>query len=143
MRAAGTGVGGLSDDPTVALLVDLAEWSDDTRDFHGDRNLADRVLLAADWRCIPDPDHPARVKWEFGTNPVCTCWDPYVPHPINSIDDAFGQMPFGWRVWKMEQRDRGGPWQVSAVADGIAVDAIHPALQVALCIAAVKAWHAR
>lgn len=124
----------------AVLCADLAAWSEDTATFHGDRNLSDRVLLATGWRCIPDPDHPKKVKWEFGTNPVYSAWEPYVPHPVQSIDAAFGQMPFGWRVWRMGQSDRGGLWLASVVRDGAAVDGIHKSLPVALCIAAVRAW---
>ena len=45
------------------LLADLAAWTEETRSFHGDRELADRVLLATGWRCLPDPEHPAKVRW--------------------------------------------------------------------------------
>lgn len=130
----------MTDPEPAALLSDLAAWSEDARSFHGDRNLADRVLLATDWRCVADPGHPAGAKWEFGTNPVCTIWEPHHPHPVNSIDDAIGQLPFGWRVWQMVQPNRDGEWQVQAVRDGASVHGFHTSLPVAVSIAAVKAW---
>lgn len=129
------------DNTTAPLLSDLAAWSDDTRSFHGDRQLADRILLVTGWRCLPDPEHPARVKWEFGTNPVYTAWEPHHPHPVNSVDDALGQLPYLWRVCGMTQPDGDGEWRVQAVGrDGGSVFAAHRSLSIAISIVAAKAW---
>jgi hypothetical protein len=122
------------------ITADLATWSEETRDFHKDRNLGDRVLLATGWTCAPDPDHPAKVKWQFGTNPIVTVWEPHHPHPLNSLDAAMGQLPFGWRICRMDQRNQGDTWYVYAVRDGAMVDGFHKSLHIALCIAAVLAW---
>ncbi len=124
----------------AALLNDLAAWSEQTRNFHADRQLADHVLLAAGWRCLPDPEHPAKVKWEFGTNPVVTCWEPYTPHPINSIDPAIQQLPFNWRMRMMMRPNPNGEWGVEAAKNDRVVVGFHTELAVAISIAVVRAW---
>ncbi|MES2055796.1 MAG: hypothetical protein V4564_07660 [Pseudomonadota bacterium] len=130
----------MSDQKTTDLLGDLSRWSEDERNFHSDRQLADRVLLATDWRCLPDPQHPAGVKWEFGTNPVHTSWEPHHPHPINSVDSALGQLPFKWRICSMKQSGADRPWEVTAIRDDALVEGSHASLTAAISIAAVRAW---
>jgi hypothetical protein len=125
------------------LLSDLTAWSEDTRNFHEDRQLSDRILIATGWRCIPDPGHPAKVRWEFGKNPTVSCWEPYVPHPINSIDDAIGQVPFRWLVVSMARMTDGMPWSVIVRDNAESVLGQHISLSVAVSIAAVRAWRAR
>ena len=129
----------VSDPRTPDLLAALEAWREDAASFHGDRQLSDRVLLAAGWRCLPDPGHPTGERWEFGTNPVYSAWPPYHAHPVQRLDDAIGQMPAGWRLCRMEQIERAGHWSVMAVRDGLAVQTSHPSLPVAVCMAVVKA----
>lgn len=128
--------------PIVPSTVEeeLQAWIDETRSYHADRQLADKVLLATGWRCLPDPEHPAKVKWEFGTNPVCTVWEPHHPHPVNSLDAALGQMPFKWMVLGMNWAK--GLWNVDVMStlDSTVVVGVHPNMELAACIAAVRAW---
>ena len=128
---------------TAALLADLYTWSEDVGSSHGDRELADRVLLATGWRWVADEDHPAKVRWEFGTNPVYMAWEPTHPHPIRSIDAAIGQLPFRWRICSIVQSALGAEWCVEAEGNGAEVCATHATLPVAICLVAVKAWALR
>lgn len=134
------------------LLAALAAWREDSRSFHADRQLADRVLLATGWTCSPDPSgHQARVRWHFGVNPEVSCWEPTHPHPVNSVDAAIGQLPFGWEAIRMTRRnptkDGGGAWHVIAAegwprgrAGWHKLHAEGASLAVALCALAVQAW---
>jgi hypothetical protein len=128
-------------DATETLLADLETWSEDTRNFHRDRELADRALLATGWRCVADPEHPAKVRWEFGKNPVVSCWEPCVPHPINSLDAALGQMPYGWRLFEMWQVDPDGPWRVKATCATSMIETKHATLTIAVTKVAIMAWN--
>lgn len=125
----------------ASLLAALAAWREDSRSFHTDRMLADRVLLATGWQCSPDG---ARVRWHFGVNPEVSTWEPEHPHPVQSGDAAAGQMPFGWEVIRMTRRnatrDGGGAWHVIANAGGTKLHAEGASLPVALCALAVQAW---
>lgn len=123
----------------AALLAALAAWREATADFHGDRQLADRVLLATGWQCVP---HEQGVRWHFGVNPEVSSWEPTHPHPVQSTDVAMGQMPFGWRVMRMAWR-AGGGWHVIGEVPGSGAGRVHadgPSLAVALCVLAVIAW---
>jgi hypothetical protein len=129
----------MTDEETNTLITDLVAWREHA--FHADRQLADRVLLATGWRCLPDPGHPAGVKWEVGRNPVVTAWEPHHPHPVNSLDDALRQLPPGCRIGAMAQYDCIGEWRVLAVTgERPAVEALHLSLPIAVCITAVTAW---
>lgn len=141
-----------SDAEPASLLAALAARREATADFHTDRQLADRVLLATGWKCSPDPSgHQARVRWHFGVNPEVSCWEPTHPHPVNSVDAAIGQLPFGWEAIRMTRRnatkDGGGAWHVMAAenwprgrAGWHKLHAEGATLAIAVCALAVQAW---
>lgn len=133
-----------------ALLAKLEAWTEETRNFHGDRQLADEVLLACGWRVFPDPTFEGGVRWEFGTNPTWCASESSRPHPINSVDAALGQIPYGWALalgdkiqWVSE-----GKWRILGAECRIVPNyyqetaehyAFAPARPVAICIAIVRA----
>ena len=82
----------------TALLAKLEAWTPETASFHGDRQLADEVLIATGWSCHPDPQFEGGVRWDFGTNPTVCTSENSRPHPIQSVDHALGQIPFRWAL---------------------------------------------
>jgi hypothetical protein len=124
----------------IQLLQDLQLWTEETATFHGDRELSDRVLIAAGWRCIPDPGHAAKLRWEFGTCPAVLVWPPYVPHPVRSIDAALSQIPPTWRLWCATQIFRDGHWTIDLAGFGAVVSGSHAAMSIAICVAVVRVW---
>jgi hypothetical protein len=122
------------------LVAKLEAWSEETSEFHADRQLADEVLLATGWTCEPDPGFRGGLAWSFGTNPRVSVAEGEQPHSIRSVDAAIDQLPPDWRVWYMEQALRDQVWRVRCVSFEDQDLAEHPALPVALCILAVKAW---
>src|SRR4051812_16221620 len=83
-------------DSLSALLAKLEAWRE--HDFHADRQLADEMLIATGWRVVQDPEWEHGIRWEFGTNPRYSSSESSRPHPINSLDDALGQLPFRWSL---------------------------------------------
>lgn len=124
------------------LFAALHTYDEDISTFDQRRELSERVLLATGWTHQPDPCHPAGEKWQFGagTNCIVTVWDAQVPNPIQSIDAAMGQIPFGWNITAMTYSKRRDEWLVEVLTDRLARAAIHKSLPVAISIAAIKAW---
>lgn len=145
---------GKSQPGPASLLAALAAWREDSRSFHADRQLADRVLLATGWQCSPDgaPGDHGRVRWHLHVRTGNGNWagpnvyEPHQPHPVRSVDAAAGQMPWDWEVLRMARRcpskDGGHLWHVigGPRSDATKLHADGASLAVALCALAVQAW---
>ncbi len=83
-----------------ALIAKLRAWSERDGSFHGDRQLADEVLIADGWRCETDQTFEGGVRWEYGIGPVVCASETTRPHPINDLDRAIAVVPFrcNWRL---------------------------------------------
>ncbi|HEY0342209.1 MAG TPA: hypothetical protein VGC34_15495 [Steroidobacteraceae bacterium] len=129
------------------LLAKLAAYDREKGDFHGDRRLADEILLACGWQVQANPEFEGGMEWWFGKNPRVSASQRSHPHPVNSLDDALGQLPFYCALAGVTRGipfDYGGDWRVK-VRDNrrfTYIDASHADRIIAVCIAAVTAWSA-
>lgn len=132
----------------VLLLDKLTAWKPESRSFHTDRQLADEMLLACGWRVCPDPEFEGGCRWEFGTNPRYCTGETNRPHPVNSVDAALGQIPYGWALGKLYDyvQDSVVPGRVKVIATYAEVSnnvftgrGNSEERSVAICIAIVRA----
>jgi hypothetical protein len=80
-----------------ALIAKLQAW--EKHDFHGDRQLADEVLIADGWRCVPDKDWHGGIRWSYEAgNPKLFMSEDTRPHVILNLDNALGVVPLGHNV---------------------------------------------
>jgi hypothetical protein len=81
------------------LIAELEAWRIDGGSFHGDRQLADKILIAVGWLCEPDARFEGGVGWFSGVNPKYSGSEGSRPHPINDLDAAVGVVPLGCGWW--------------------------------------------
>jgi len=78
----------------TALIAKLEAWSRETATFHGDQQLSDELLIAAGWRCEPEPAFEGGVRWyvKMGIAQYST-GERSRPHPLFNVADAIALVP--------------------------------------------------
>ena len=98
-----------------ALIEKLKSWKE--LDFHGDRQLADEVLIADGWRVIPDSSFEGGFRWEFGANPTYCSSESNRPHVIHDLNVAIGVVPFdcNWRLTRIGDQVVAHVWKCGEI----------------------------
>lgn len=86
------------------LIADLCSWTIEKGDFHSDRQLADRVLIADGWQVIEDESFEGGIRWSTGRNPTYCTSESNRPHPINDLNAALGVIPIDYN-WSLKMQD--------------------------------------
>lgn len=128
-----------------ALVKKLEAYTFETGSFHADRQLSDEVLLATGWSVEKDDSFEGGIRWFFGTNPQVSSSEANRPHVIHDIGRAIGGIPFRWNMTLSMINDVGAclAWPQGATPTSSDPRATHRIAEIAICIAAVRAWQAR
>lgn len=129
-----------------ALIAKLEAWREN--DFHADRQLADEVLIADGWICVPDPEWEGGIRWSWGTSPRYSTSERGRPHPVIDLNTAIGVVPRGFDYHLSRFGDqhfasvfrRGAPVSAGLARDEH--DGSSPSPCLAILIAAFKAIRA-
>ena len=89
------------------ILAKLEAWSLKEGDFHSDRQLADEVLLACDWRVTQDAEFAGGARWEDTKNPGYFTAETGRPNPLLVLGDAILCVPItcAWRITTNVRRE--------------------------------------
>lgn len=77
-----------------SLLKRLAAWTEEGSTFHGDRQLADEILVADGWTVHQDDKFEGGFRWQWGINPTICSSESTRPHPIRDMNAAIGVVPY-------------------------------------------------
>lgn len=81
----------------AGLYGRLERWNIDDSTFHGNRELADELLMLDGWTVAEDPEFEGGFRWSFG--PVHAS-ETTRPHPLIDLNAAIGLVPYrhGFRL---------------------------------------------
>lgn len=126
--------------PDLAPLIGkLQAWSMEAGSFHGDRQLADEVLIADGWRCEPDDSFEGGIRWFVGTWPEVSTSESSRPHVVNDLNTAIGVVPrgFDWGLTVIDEKATAIVWRHGYTEESVVGQSERPS--VAILIAALKA----